>query len=77
MRVEQRQLLEAVHHVHRVVDIQGDVLRRLAVALTPQVDRPVAQPQQGAQVGRILPARDGRLRPVQPILRWKLRRLVL
>jgi len=45
-----------------VVEVQRDALRRLAIALAPQVDHRVAYPQQRAQVRRILPTRDGRLR---------------
>jgi hypothetical protein len=62
VRVEQRQLLLAVHHIEGVVDVQRHRLRRTAVTPAPQIHHGVAQPQQGAQVGRVFEPRDGRLR---------------
>ena len=62
MGIEQRQLLLAVHHIDRVIDVERDGGRRAPVAAAPQVDHGVTQPDQGAHVGCILPARDGGLR---------------
>ena len=55
VRIEQRQLLMAVHGVCGIVDIEGDRLGRAPVALAPQVHHGTRQPEQGAQVWRVLP----------------------
>ena len=55
MGVEQRQLLMAVHGIGGVIDIEGNGLWRVLVALTPQVHHCLRQPDQRAQVGRVLP----------------------
>lgn len=60
--VEQRQLLMAMHGIGRVIDIEGNRLWWAPVAVAPQVHHGVRQPDQGAQVGRVLPARQGGLR---------------
>ena len=54
--VEQRQLLMAVNGIGRVIDIEGNGLGRAPMAVAPQVHHGVRQPDQGAQVGRVLPA---------------------
>jgi hypothetical protein len=64
--VEQRQLLAPVHHVHGVVDVERHGRRRLGVAGAVQVDHGPHQPDHLAQGGRVLPARDGRLRAQVP-----------
>jgi len=59
--VEQRELLMPVHAVERVVDVERDRLGRTMMAAAPQIDHGAAEPQQGAQIGRVLQPRDGRL----------------
>ena len=59
--VEQRELLMAVHHVAGVVDVQGDGLWRHGVAGAIHVDQHPSEPDQIAQVGRVLHPRDGGL----------------
>ena len=56
MRIEQRQLLMAMHGIGGVVDIEGDRLGRAPVTLAPQVHHGSRQSDQGAQVRRVLPA---------------------
>ena len=56
MRIEQRQLLMAMHDIGGVVDIEGDRLGRATVTLAPQLYHGSHQSYQGAQVRRILPA---------------------
>ncbi len=68
--IEQRQLLVAVNHVDRVVDVEHDRLGRRGVAGTVEVDHHPAEPDQVAQSRRVLPARHGRLaHQVRPALR--------
>ena len=62
MRVEQAQLLRAVHGVERVVHVQHDPVRHLAERRAIQVDHGPAHAQQRARVGQVLQARDRRLR---------------
>jgi hypothetical protein len=62
VRVPLRQLLVAVHDVDRVVDVQQDGPRRLAITLAPDINECVSEANDLAQRRRILPARDGRLR---------------
>lgn len=59
--VEQRQLLLAVDHVAGVVDVQGDGGWRHGVAGAVQVDQHAPEPDQVAQVRRVLQPRDGGL----------------
>ena len=60
--VEQAKLLTAMHGVERIIDIEHDAARRLAKTVTIVIDHGAAQAQQGAGIGQILGARDGRLR---------------
>src|SRR6202035_2179015 len=62
MRVEQRELLMAMHHIERVIDIQRDRTRRSRITGTVGVDQGVAHAYDFAQGGGILPARHGWLR---------------
>ncbi len=62
MRVEERELLMAVNDIDGVVDIEGHRLGRRRVAGAIEIDHDPHQADQIAQPGRILPARDGRLR---------------
>ena len=55
MRIEQRQLLVAMHGVGGVVDIKRDRLWCTLITLAPQVHQGMCQPDQGAQIGGILP----------------------
>ena len=68
MGVERRELLMAVHDVHRVVDIERHCRRRLRVAGTVEIDHDAHQADQSAQVGCILAARDGWLRAQVPAI---------
>lgn len=62
VRVEQAQLLPAVHGVERVVHVQHDPARHLAERRAVKVDHGPAHAQQRTRVGQVLQARDGRLR---------------
>jgi hypothetical protein len=62
MGVEQRELLMAVDDIHRVVDVERHCLRRCCVAGAVEIDHHAHQADQIAQVRRILPPRNGRLR---------------
>ena len=55
VRIEQRQLLMAMHGVCAVVDIERDRLGRAPVTLAPQVHHGPRHPDQGAHVRGILP----------------------
>jgi hypothetical protein len=65
--VEQRQLLTAMHHVDRVIDVQRDRARRTLVTAHPKIDKRIAQSDHLAQIGGILQAGEGRLRTQIPI----------
>ena len=56
MRVKQRQLLMAVHGIGGVVDIERDRLGRASATLAPQIHHGPHQPDQRAQIRRVLPA---------------------
>jgi hypothetical protein len=60
--VEQRQLLTAMHHVDRVVNVQRDRARRALVTVHPQIDKRIARSDHLAQIGGILQPGKGRLR---------------
>ena len=60
--VEQGQLLAAMNDVAAVVDIEDDRIRLLSVAGNPLVDQRIGQPHDIPKRGRILQARDRRLR---------------
>jgi hypothetical protein len=62
MRIEQAQLLAAMHSIEGVVDIERDAARHLAEALAIVIDHGSSHAQQGAGIGQVLQARDGRLR---------------
>ena len=62
MGIEERELLMAVNDIDGVVDIEGHGLGRRLVAGAVEIDHDPHQADQIAQPGRILPARDGRLR---------------
>jgi len=49
MCIEERELLVAVHDVHRVVDIKGHALGRSGVAGAVEIDHDTRQPDQLAQ----------------------------
>ena len=61
VRVEQRQLLLAVHQVVGVVDVEHDRRRRARVAAAEEIDEAGADPVQRAGVGEVLQPRDRRL----------------
>ena len=61
VRVEQRQLLLAVHEVVGVVDVEHDRRGRARVAAAEEIDVADADAGQRAPVGEVLQARDGRL----------------
>ena len=56
--MEQRELLGAVNHVQGVVDIEGDRLGLVDVAVAPGIHQRVGQPDDGLEVLCVLPARD-------------------
>ena len=62
MRIEQPQLLAAMNRVERVVDVERDPFRNLPEGLAIKIDHGAAHAQQGASIGQVLQARDGRLR---------------
>ena len=62
MRVEQRELLCAMHDIDGVVDIQRDLARRAGVAGAIEIDHGVAHGRHLVPGRRILPARHGWLR---------------
>ena len=51
----------AVGHVERVIDIERDACGRRLVALQPEIDQDVAEPDDGAQVRQVLGPRQRRL----------------
>jgi len=60
----------AVNHVDRVVDVEHDRLGRRGVTCAVEIDHHPAEPDEVAQVRRVLPARYGRLaHQVRPALR--------
>ena len=61
VRVEQAQLLTAMHGIEGVVDIEHDAAWHLAEAVAVMIDHGAADAQQGARIGQVLEARDGRL----------------
>jgi hypothetical protein len=62
MRVEQRELLTAMHLVLGVVDIEHDALRHLGEAVAEQLDHGSHHPLQRGGAGQVLKPRHGRLR---------------
>ena len=62
VRVEQRELLMAVHNIDGVIDIERDGFRRALVAGAIDVDHGVGHANDLAQVRRIFPPRHRRLR---------------
>ena len=65
--IEQRQLLMAVHHIDRVVDVERHARGRRLVALQPQIDQHIGKPDDGPEVWQVLGPRQRRLRAqVQP-----------
>src|SRR5271166_5098674 len=58
MRVEQPQLLAAMHRVERVVDIECDALGNLSKGLAIKIDHGAPHAQQRASVGQIFQSRD-------------------
>jgi len=66
MGVEQGELLTAMHHIDRVVDVERHRARRSLVAVHPNVNERIAQPDHLAQVRCILQTRHGRLRAQIP-----------
>jgi hypothetical protein len=74
MRVEQTQLLAAMHRVERVVEIEryapGNLVKRLAI----ETHHGAAQAQQGARIGQVFQPRDRWLRTQFAIRRQKIER---
>src|SRR5271166_5702683 len=74
MRVEQPQLLAAMHRVERVVDVERDSFGNCLEGLAIKSDHRPAHAQQGANVWQILEPRDRRLRAQFPIGRRQIER---
>ena len=74
VRVEQPQLLAAMHRVERVVDIERDPFGNLGERLAIEIDHRTAHPQQRANVRQVLQSRDRRLRAQLPIRRRQIER---
>ena len=74
MRVEQSQLLAAMHRVERVVDVERDAFGNLVEGLAIKIDHGAAHAQQGASVGQIFQSRDRRLRTQFAIRRRQIER---
>src|SRR5208283_998474 len=72
MRVEQPQLLAAMHRIERVVDVERDSLRNFSEGLAIKINHRPAHAQQGANVRQILKPRDRRLRAQFPIGRRQI-----
>ena len=70
MRIEQPQLLAAMHGVERVVDIENDALGNLSERLAIKIDHGAAHAQKGARIGQVFQPRDRRLR-TQLAIRWR------
>ena len=70
MRIEQPQLLAAMHRVERVVDVEHDPFGNLREGLAIKIDHGAAHAQQGASIGQVLQPRDRRLR-TQLAIRWR------
>ena len=62
MRVEQTQLLAAMHGIERVVDVEHDARRHTAKTRAILVDHGTAHVQQRTPIGQVLEARNRRLR---------------
>ena len=74
MRIEQPQLLAAMHRVERVVDIERDAFGNLPEGLAIKVDHGAAHAQQRAGVGEVFQSRDRRLRAQLAIRRRQIER---
>jgi len=61
-RIKQTQLLAAMHGVEGVVDVERDAVRHPAEAVAIVIDHGPPHAQQGAGIGQIFQAGDGRLR---------------
>ncbi len=61
VRVEERQLLLAVHHVVGVVDVEHDRRRRRRIALAEEIDEAGADLVRRLRIGEVLEPRDRRL----------------
>ena len=66
MGVKQRELLMPVNDIYRVIDVECHCRWRPGVAGAVEIDHHAHQADQIAQVWRILPPRDGRLRAQVP-----------
>jgi len=62
MGIEERQLLVAVNHINSVIDVERHRCGRGRIAGAIEIDHDTHHPDQVAQPGRVLPARDSRLR---------------
>jgi hypothetical protein len=62
VRIEEPQLLAAMHGVEGVVDIENDALGNLSKGLAIKIDHGAAHAQQGAYIGQVFQPRDRRLR---------------
>ena len=69
MRVEQPQLLAAMHGVERLVDVEHDAAGHLAEAVAVMLDHGSPHAQQSTRIRQVLQARDGRLRAKVAIIR--------
>src|SRR5271166_3411704 len=74
VRVEQPQLLAAMHRVERVVDVERDSFGNFSEGLAIEIEHCPAHAQQGANVRQILEPRDRRLRAQFPIGRRQIER---
>ena len=70
MRIEQPQLLAAMHRVERVVDVERDPFGNLLEGFAIKIDHGAAHAQQRASIGQVFQPRDRRLR-TQFAIRWR------
>ena len=62
VRIEEPQLLAAMHGVKGVVDIDNDAFGNLSKGRAIKIDHGAAHAQKGAHIGQIFQPRDRRLR---------------
>ena len=70
MRIEEPQLLAAVHGVKGIVNIENDPLGNLPKGLAIEIDHGAAHAQQRAGIWQVFQSRDRRLR-TQFAIRWR------
>src|SRR5450759_5090154 len=70
MRIEEPQLLAAVHGVKGIVNIENDPLGNLPKGLSIEIDHGAAHAQQRTGIWQVFQSRDRRLR-TQFAIRWR------